>query len=95
MKNSRRSESREQVSLTLQLRGGEKGLISDVSASGLYFEIDTAQQVGSLIDFEIELDTPGGPMKLKAQGQIVRTESQGSRSGFGVKLLCSRLEAVE
>ena len=95
MKNSRRSESREQVSLTLQLLGGSKGLVSDVSASGLYFEIDSVQQVGSLIDFEIELDTPGGPMKLKAQGQIVRIESQGSRSGVGVKLLSSRLEAVE
>jgi hypothetical protein len=95
MKNSRRSESREQVSLTLQLHGGERGLISDVSASGLYFEIDSAQQVGSLIDFEIELDTPGGPMKLKAQGTVVRIESNGGRIGVGVKLLSSRLEAVE
>jgi hypothetical protein len=48
-----------------------------------------------LIDFEIELDTPGGPMKFKAQGQIVRIEPLGGRAGVGVKLLASRLVPVE
>jgi len=61
----------------------------------LYFETDSEQQVGRLIDFEIELDTPGGPMKFKARGQIVRIESLGGRAGVGVKLLASRLVPVE
>jgi hypothetical protein len=80
--------------LSLQLAGGSKGVTSDVSASGLFFETDSRQQVGSLIDFEIELSTPGGPMKLKAQGTVVRIKSNGGRIGVGVKLLGSRLEAV-
>ncbi|POA19880.1 MULTISPECIES: PilZ domain-containing protein [unclassified Pseudomonas] len=95
MKDAYRTEPREQVTLSLQLTGGSEGVTRDISASGLYFETDSEQQVGSLIDFEIELDTPGGPMKFKAQGQIVRIEPQGGRTGAGVKLLASRLVPVE
>ena len=90
-----RTEPREQVTLSLQLIGGGSGVTRDISASGLYFETDYEQQVGSVIDFEIELDTPGGPMKFKAQGQIVRIEPQGDRTGVGVKLLASRLVPMD
>lgn len=92
MKNEHRIEPREQVSLSLQLVDGVNGVTRDISASGLFFETDSEQRVGSLIAFEIELDTPGGPMKLKAKGQIVRILSRGSKTGVGVKLLDSRLE---
>ena len=95
MKGTYRIEPREQVTLSLQLIGGGNGVTRDISASGLYFETDSKQQVGSLIDVEIELDTPGGPMKFKAQGQIVRIEPLGGRTGAGVKLLASRLVPVE
>lgn len=95
MKGTYRIEPREQVTLPLQLIGGGNGVTRDISASGLYFETDSELQVGRLIDFEIELDTPGGPMKFKAQGQIVRIEPQGGRTGAGVKLLASRLVPVE
>ena len=95
MKDTLRIEPREQVTLSLQLIGGGNGVTRDISASGLYFETDRELQVGSLIDFEIELDTPGGPMKFKAQGQIVRIEPLGGRTGAGVKLLASRLVPVE
>ncbi|PNB70545.1 PilZ domain-containing protein [Pseudomonas sp. GW456-E7] len=95
MKDTHRIEPREQVTLSLQLIGGGNGVTRDISASGLYFETDSEQQVGSLIDFEIELDAPGGPMKFRAQGQIVRIESLGDRAGVGVKLLASRLVPVE
>jgi len=95
MKDTLRIEPREQVTLSLQLIGGGNGVTRDISASGLYFETDSEQQGGSLIDFEIELDAPGGPMKFRAQGQIVRIESLGDRAGVGVKLLASRLVPVE
>ena len=94
MENKKRTEAREQVSLPLKLDGGLSAVTRDISASGLFFEIDREQRVGNLIDIEIDLDTPGGPMKLKAQGRIVRIESHGSRTGVGVKLLSSRLEPV-
>lgn len=95
MKSEYRTEPREAVSMPLQLGSGVSAVTRDISASGLFFETSSEQRVGNLIDIEIDLDTPGGPMKLKAQGQIVRIESHGSRTGVGVKLLSSRLEAVE
>lgn len=95
MKDAYRTEPREQVTLSLQLTDGSKGVTRDISASGLYFETDSEQQVGGLIDFEIELDAPGGPMNFKAQGQIVRIEPRGGRTGAGVKLLAYRLVPVE
>ena len=94
MGNESRTEAREQVSLPLKLDGGLSVVTRDVSASGLFFETSSEQRVGSLIDIEIDLDTPGGPMKLKAQGRIVRLQLHGSRTGVGVKLLNSRLEPV-
>lgn len=95
MKQEHRVTPREPVNLQLQLDDGAGAVARDISASGLFFETDSVQQVGNLVRFEINLDTPGGPMKLKAEGQIVRIESQGNRSGVGVKLVNSRLEAVE
>jgi len=94
MGNEYRTEAREQVSLPLKLDGGLGAVTRDISASGLFFETSSEQQVGNLIDVEIDLDTPSGPMKLKAQGQIVRIESHGRRIGVGVKLLSSRLVPV-
>lgn len=95
MKREHRLEPREPVNLPLQLGGGVSAITRDVSASGLFFETDSEQRVGGLVSLEIDLDTPGGPMKLKAQGQIVRIKSHGGRTGVGVKLLNSRLEPVE
>lgn len=95
MKDEHRTEPREAVNLPLKLGDGVSAVTRDISATGLFFETSSKQRVGNLIDFEIDFDTPGGPMKLKAQGQIVRIESHGGRTGVGVKLLSSRLEAVE
>lgn len=95
MKDEHRTEFREKLSLAVQLGGGGKGVTQDISATGLFFETDSEQQVGGLIDVEIEFDTPGGPMKLKAQGRIVRIEPKAGKTGVAVKLLASRLEPVE
>lgn len=94
MNREQRIEPREQATLALHLANGNDAVSHNISPSGVYFETDKEQQLGSLIDFEIEFDTPGGPMKFKAQGHIVRINPQGDRTGVGVKLLSNRLEAV-
>ncbi len=95
MEKEHRIEPRQAADLTLKLDSGVSASLRDISASGLFFETTSAQCVGDLVNIEIDLDTPGGPMKLKAQGQIVRIEAHGDRTGVGVKLLTSRLEAVD
>jgi hypothetical protein len=94
MGNENRIEARDQVSLPLKFDGGLSAVTRDISASGLFFETDSEQRVGNLIDVEIDLDTPSGPIKFKAQGKIVRIEANGHRIGVGVELLNSRLEPV-
>jgi len=90
-----RIEPRERISLPLRLGNGSQGITRDISASGLFFETDREQQVGSLVDFEIEFDRLGGLMKFKAQGKIVRIEPRADKTGAALKFLVSRLESME
>lgn len=90
-----RIEPRERIALPLNLGNGAQGMTRDISASGLFFETDREQRVGSLIDFEIEFDRLGGLMKFKAQGEIVRIEPRGDKAGAALKFLITRLEPVE
>lgn len=91
MGSGNRTQAREQVALPVRVGGGTLGVTQDISASGLFFLTDAAQQVGGQLDIEIELDTPAGPMKLKAHGQIVRIELRGDKTGVAVRLAESRL----
>jgi hypothetical protein len=92
MSKDARSEHRETMALPMTLRDGGYGVTRDISASGLFFLTDAEQALGGTVDFEIDLELPGGPVKLVAQGQIVRIERRGRKTGVGVKLLQSRLE---
>ncbi len=44
------------------------------------------------MDFEITLPSSGVPLKLVAQGQVVRVEPGGTRYGVAVRLLSSCLK---
>ena len=93
MSEHHRIEEREDAALTLHLEEGIRGTTRDISTSGVYFESDADQAVGSVIDFTIDFDTPSGPMYLKCHGQVVRTERHGSRIGAAVKILESKFSA--
>ncbi len=80
------------MALPLALRDGGYGVTRDISAGGLYFLTDAELALGRSVDFEIDLELPGGPVRLVAQGQIVRIERRGRKTGVGVRLLESRLE---
>ncbi|MGQ0523739.1 MAG: PilZ domain-containing protein [Betaproteobacteria bacterium] len=74
--------------------GNASGLTRDVSASGVFFEIDASYRLGSTIEFAVELETPGGKMLLKCEGEIVRIEPRGARVGVAVKIVESSLEPL-
>ena len=74
--------------------GNATGVTRDVSASGVFFEIDSSYRLGSAIEFAVEMDTPGGKMLLKCEGEIVRVEPRGARVGVAVKITESAIEPV-
>ena len=74
-------------------REGSLGTTRNVSASGVFFEIDNGVAVGSEISFEIGMQTALGPMTMKCMGVVVRTEQKSGRTGVAVRMTDSRLEA--
>lgn len=95
MRKEHRSEPREQVELPVRLAEGGTGTTRDVSATGLFFEIDCEQPLGSAIELTVELNVDGRAMLMKCHGQVVRVEKLDGRTGVAVKMQRSRLEAVE
>ena len=62
-----------------------RGLMRDVSASGIFFETDAAYAIGSVIEVRLDLDTPWGKVKVESEGTIVRIEPYGRRVGVAVR----------
>lgn len=75
--------------------GTATGITRNVSASGVFFEVDATYLLGSTISFTVALDTPGGKMMLKCEGEIVRIEPRDARMGVAVKIVESTLEPVD
>jgi len=89
----KRKEERVPATLPVNV-GTAAGIVRDVSASGIFFEIDADYTLGSSINFAVKLDTPSGCMNLKCLGEIVRIEPRESRVGVGVKIRESSMEAA-
>lgn len=53
---------------------GKVGCTQDISATGILFELDGSHDLGSSINFWIELDTPGGKLKLVCEATVARVE---------------------
>lgn len=90
---NRRTEERVAAELPVNL-GTATGTTRDVSVSGVYFEVDATYALGSGVEFEVTLETPGGRMLMKCRGDIVRIEPRDKRVGVAVRLTESKLEAV-
>jgi len=95
MLNERRTEPRETVELAVRLQGGEQGVTRDVSSSGLYLETDRRQNLGDVIELEIDLDTDWGQLAFQARGEVVRLQTGTPRSGVGVRIVDSRLMPLD
>ena len=89
----KRKEERVSTILPVSV-GSTAGVVRDVSASGIFFEIDANYTLGSSINFAVKLDTPSGYMNLKCRGDIVRIEPRDSKVGVGVRILESTMEAA-
>ncbi len=90
---TQRKEERIVTALPVKL-GEAMGVTRNVSAAGIFFEIDAACAVGSDISFELELEMPTGKIMLKCKGCIIRTEPRNDKLGVAVKITESVMEAM-
>jgi hypothetical protein len=62
-------------------------MMRDVSASGIFFETDSAYVIGSVIEVRLDLDTPWGKVMVRSAGRIVRIEPHDGRVGVAVRFV--------
>jgi hypothetical protein len=82
----RRKEPRVPTHLPVVMNG-KKGIAKDISASGIYFELDEKQKVGSTIHFSIEMDTPGGQLMFVCEGKVIRAEEADGKVKIAAKII--------
>lgn len=88
----KRRGQRIHTALPVFLKNAE-GVTRDVSASGVFFWIAASICApGELISFSVELKRPERRMKLKCQGDVIRTESRNGEMGVAVKINESAME---
>jgi hypothetical protein len=87
----KRRHQRIHIALPVVLKDAT-GVTRDVSASGMFFWTAGDCTPGDLIGFEVELRRVGGNMRLKCQGDVIRTESGSARVGVAVKITESAME---
>ena len=73
---------------------GAQGRTKDISATGIFLELDIKQKPGSIISFWVELDTPGAKMKLVCQAKVVRVEEEDGVTKLGTKIISQELQAL-
>ena len=95
MKTSTKRDRASRVSSCLPVSlNGKTGVTRDISATGILFEIDEDHKEGSSISLEIELDTPGGPLKLLCKAKVVRVVKEGGRSAIAAKIISQSLASA-
>jgi len=91
MEPEKRQKQRIHIALPVFLKNAT-GVTRDVSATGMFFWTAVACVTGDFIRFEVELRRPVGKMKLKCQGDVVRTEPHNSNVGVAVRITQSSME---
>lgn len=92
-REKRRKEDRVSVSLPVSM-ANTKHVTRDISASGVYFEVNTSFDLGDRVDFIVEFGNPRGNLMLKCNGEIIRVENRNSKIGVAVKILESVMESA-
>lgn len=75
--------------------GSFTGVCRDLSASGLYFELDPAAQPGQVVSLSIDLDAMGRRMQWVMEAQVVRTVQTNGKLGIGARILKQHLVELD
>ena len=90
-----RREKRIPVTMPVRLANTGEGLTRDISASGIYLEMESEHVPGHNVDMTIDFTTPAGKLQFNCQGVIVRVEQSDGRVGIAVKISASQLRYGE
>ena len=83
--DGQRSADRFDTQLPVEI-DGIPSLTRNISATGMYVETDTHQTPGSHIHFTVEVVVWGKKLKLVCDGEVVRVDQKGDKTGIAVKL---------
>lgn len=86
----RRMHERVTTTLPVHTEQGE-GQTRNLSVSGVYFELMDQTTLKDEMVFELELQLGRERLFLKCQGQVVRVETEGEKTGLGVRIIDSQL----
>lgn len=89
-----RSAVRFDAAMPVQIDGA-LGRTQNVSASGVYFETDVRQKVGSQVNFTVEFTLHGQRHRLLCEGEVVRVDEHDGRIGVAARLEEPFFDAVE
>ncbi|CAN5625876.1 hypothetical protein BH11PSE7_BH11PSE7_31430 [soil metagenome] len=78
-----------------QALGGQMALTRNISDSGVYFETDVEQKVGSLINLTLEFQLGGQRQRLECQAQVVRIDRGEHRVGVAARLMAPLFEPIK
>lgn len=85
--------NRIKASFPLTTESGVSGCTTDISSTGILFELAEKQEPGSVISFWVELNTPGGILKLACEGEVVRVVEENGRVMVAAKILTHSIKA--
>lgn len=91
VKEKRSERYRTDLSTTVH---GVAGVTDNVSATGCYILQDQQCEVGSRIDFSVDLVTRHVKLKLCCEGEVVRVDRVDNRFGIALKILNQVMRAV-
>ena len=79
-------ERAERLAVQFPVKWGQgQGISHDISATGMYFLTDKDCVEGSLIELNIELDTPAGALTLQCEGEVRRVAQHDGKTGIAVR----------
>jgi hypothetical protein len=91
MFTEQRVDPREPLALPLKM-GDHTAVTRDISASGMYLEMSGCHALGGAVVFEMDLTD--ARIRFCAEGEIVRIEHAGGKTGVAVRLLSARLQPL-
>ncbi len=91
VKEQRSKRYRSELSTTVN---GVAGVTHNVSATGFYILQEQPCEVGSTIEFSVDLGTRGVRLKLCCEGEVVRIDKVDARFGIGIKIHSQVMKAL-